>query len=92
MANIEVEWEVEGILTPQESVEKMLTVIPAKTGSEDNGTFWTWEGKVRNIKMNKAVVGTTSANSMFALGASLVNSVRQASLNRRIQRGFALWL
>lgn len=45
MANIEVEWEVEGILTPQESVEKMLTVIQGKT-VKDSGTFWTWEGKV----------------------------------------------
>ena len=51
MANIEVEWEVEGILTPQESVEKMLTVLPVKTGREYSGTFWTWEGKVCNIKM-----------------------------------------
>jgi hypothetical protein len=46
MANIDVEWEVEGILTPQESVEKMLAVITQKT-IEDTGTFWTWEGKVR---------------------------------------------
>jgi hypothetical protein len=46
MADIEVEWEVEGILTPRESVEKMLAVIPGK-GIEDTGTFWTWEGKVR---------------------------------------------
>lgn len=46
MANIDVGWEVEGILTPKESVEKMLAVIPEKT-IEDTGTFWTWEGKVR---------------------------------------------
>jgi hypothetical protein len=46
MADIEVGWEVEGILTPRESVEKMLAVIPEK-GIEDTGTFWTWEGKVR---------------------------------------------
>jgi hypothetical protein len=46
MANIDVEWEVEGILTPQESVEKMLVVIPEKK-IEDTGTFWTWEGQVR---------------------------------------------
>jgi len=44
MANIDVDWEVEGILTPQESVEKMLSVIIGKT-SKDSGTFWTWEGK-----------------------------------------------
>lgn len=36
-------WDVEGILTPQESVEAMLRVIPTKT-IEHSGTFWTWEG------------------------------------------------
>src|SRR5437016_3250429 len=46
MANIDIEWEVEGILTPKESVEKMLAVITQKT-IEDTGTFWTWEGEVR---------------------------------------------
>jgi hypothetical protein len=45
MADIDIAWQVEGILTPQESVEKMLAVIPEKT-IEDTGTFWTWEGKV----------------------------------------------
>lgn len=46
MANISLEWEVEGILTPEESVTAMLKVIPMKT-IEQSGTFWTWEGKVR---------------------------------------------
>ena len=45
MANIDVDFPVEGIMTPQESVEKMLAVIPTKT-MQDTGTFWTWEGKV----------------------------------------------
>lgn len=45
MANISVEWEVEGILTPEESVTAMLKIIPEKT-IEQTGTFWTWEGKV----------------------------------------------
>ena len=46
MANIDggLEWDVEGIMTPDESVRKMLDVIPSK-GIEDSGTFWTWEGK-----------------------------------------------
>ena len=43
MANIEVGWEVEGIMTPKESVEGMLRVIPEK-GIEESGSFWTWEG------------------------------------------------
>ncbi|KEF51626.1 uncharacterized protein A1O9_12261 [Exophiala aquamarina CBS 119918] len=45
MANIEVEWEVEGIISPQESVTKMLKVIEEK-GKSDSGTFWCWDGKV----------------------------------------------
>jgi hypothetical protein len=47
MASIDVEWDVEGIITPKESVEAMLRVIPTKT-IEQSGTFWTWEGKVRS--------------------------------------------
>ena len=49
MANISVGWEVDGILTPELSVSAMLKVIPAKT-IKQSGTFWTWEGKVRNAK------------------------------------------
>jgi hypothetical protein len=45
MAAISTEWDVEGIITPQESVEAMLRVIPTKT-IEQSGTFWTWEGNV----------------------------------------------
>ncbi|MCJ1421021.1 hypothetical protein MMC32_007383 [Xylographa parallela] len=45
MANISVGWEVDGILTPTESVSAMLKVIPTKK-IEHSGTFWTWEGKV----------------------------------------------
>ncbi len=55
MANIDVEWEVEGILTPQESVEKMLRVIPTKT-NKDTGTFWTWEGKVWKPRQDPGVI------------------------------------
>ncbi|KKY22162.1 putative short-chain dehydrogenase reductase [Phaeomoniella chlamydospora] len=44
MANIEgVDWEIEGVMTPEESVTGMLKVIPGKT-AEHSGTFWTWEG------------------------------------------------
>ena len=47
MANIEVEWEVEGIISPQESVTKMLQVVATK-GKDDSGTFWCWDGRVRS--------------------------------------------
>jgi hypothetical protein len=45
MTNIDADLPIEGLITPQESVEKMLAVIPKKT-IDDTGTFWTWEGKV----------------------------------------------
>ena len=37
---------VEGIITPQESVSKMIEVIQSK-GIQHSGTFWTYENKVR---------------------------------------------
>lgn len=45
MGNIEVDWEVEGIIKAAESVAGMLQVVE-KRGLQDTGTFWTWEGKV----------------------------------------------
>ena len=45
MANVSLDWEIEGIIRPEESVSKMLKVIPTKN-IEQSGTFWTWEGKV----------------------------------------------
>ena len=53
MADVELDWEVEGIISPEESVSAMLKVIVSKT-VEHSGTFWTWEGKVR--VSNKGVV------------------------------------
>ena len=45
MANIDVDWDVDGVISPEESVTKMLSVI-AKKGKEDSGTFWCWDGRV----------------------------------------------
>lgn len=45
MANISVAWQVHGVITPEESVGKMLNVIQSK-GIQHSGTFWTWEDKV----------------------------------------------
>ena len=43
MANIEVAWDVEGVISPEESVKDMLGVLVDK-GSEHSGTFWRWDG------------------------------------------------
>lgn len=45
MANINVPWQVHGIITPEESVSKMMDVIQSK-GIQHSGTFWTYENKV----------------------------------------------
>jgi hypothetical protein len=46
MANVQLPWEVQGIITPEESVMKMIAVIKSK-GIQHSGTFWTYENKVR---------------------------------------------
>ncbi|KAL3460970.1 hypothetical protein BJX64DRAFT_261824 [Aspergillus heterothallicus] len=44
MANVDLPWEVEGVIQPLESVEGMLKVISEK-GESDTGTFWCWDGR-----------------------------------------------
>lgn len=43
MANVELGWEVEGIITAEESVRDMLNVLEGKD-STFSGTFWRWDG------------------------------------------------
>ena len=45
MANIDVDWDVEGIIQADESVRGMLDVI-SKKDKADSGTFWCWDGRV----------------------------------------------
>jgi len=45
MANVNLPWEVEGVITPEESVQKMIDVIQSK-GLQHSGTFWTYENKL----------------------------------------------
>lgn len=58
-ANVSIDWDVEGIISPQESIFCMLKVIAnkGKDGIDEGGrmsavqkeeggaTFWTWEGQ-----------------------------------------------
>jgi NAD(P)-dependent dehydrogenase (short-subunit alcohol dehydrogenase family) len=48
MANVQLPWEVQGIITPEESVMKMIEVIKSK-GIQHSGTFWTYENKVSRL-------------------------------------------
>lgn len=45
MANIDLPWEVEGVITPEKSVHSMIDVIQSK-GIQHSGTFWTWQDTV----------------------------------------------
>jgi hypothetical protein len=45
MQNIDIDWDVEGIISAPSSVQGMLKVISSKTKS-DSGTFWCWDGRV----------------------------------------------
>lgn len=55
MANIDLDWEVEGLISPEESVTKTLQVIASKTKA-DSGTFWCWDGRVSGpIEIHAAV-------------------------------------
>lgn len=49
MANINLTWVVEGIISPEVSVTNMIKVIQSK-GIQHSGTFWTWEDKVSSIR------------------------------------------
>lgn len=57
MSNIEVPWQVDGVMTPEQSVTSMLPVIESR-GIQHSGTFWTWEGKVRPLGLlfNKSYI------------------------------------
>ena len=46
LADISVGWEVEGVMTPKESVKSMLEVID-QLSIKDTGKFLTWRGEVR---------------------------------------------
>ena len=70
MANIDVDWEVEGIIQADESVSKMLAVIQSK-GKDDTGTFWCWDGRVGVPRHCCHMICT----DRWPTAASLVNSI-----------------
>ena len=54
MQNVDVGWEVDGIISAEQSVAGMLRVVESKN-IQDTGTFWTWEGVVRLSKISACV-------------------------------------
>lgn len=66
MANVQLPWEVHGIITPEESVLKMIDVIQSK-GIQHSGTFWTYENKVSSSV-------TPSEHSLTILAVCLVTN------------------
>jgi NAD(P)-dependent dehydrogenase (short-subunit alcohol dehydrogenase family) len=84
MANVQLPWEVHGIISPEESVTKMIEVIKSK-GIQHSGTFWTYENKVSPYsyilvgevtKANIALCLVTSfiAYQVYSLASVFVNS------------------
>lgn len=58
MANVQLPWEVQGIISAEESVAKMIEVIQSK-GIQHSGTFWTYENKVGMILALSTFVSLT---------------------------------
>lgn len=61
MGNIEVGWDVDGIISAEESVKNMLRVIESKDVM-DSGKFFTWEGRV-SISLHKVSRALTETSS-----------------------------
>lgn len=53
MADLDLPWEVEGVITPEVSVSAMIDVIQSK-GIQHSGTFWTWENKASASRLIKS--------------------------------------
>lgn len=66
MANISLDWEVEGIISARESVHAMIEVIETKS-TQASGKFYTWDGRVR------MTVYEYEFSLMISPGASVVN-------------------
>lgn len=61
MANIDTDWDVEGIIQPEESVRGMLEVISTK-GPKESGTFWCWDGRVSGLETARMLFCSSQAN------------------------------
>lgn len=44
MAKIDTTWEIEGVISPQESIRNMILVI-TRLCHGDTGSFWRWDGE-----------------------------------------------
>jgi len=64
MSNIEIPWEIEGVMTPEQSVSSMIPVIESR-GMQHSGTFWTWEGKVNWLFKPGSMVMLTCSQQPF---------------------------
>jgi hypothetical protein len=82
MANIQLPWEVHGIITPEESVRNMIQVIKSK-GIQHSGTFWTWENKVCNTNFYLTLADSACSRMHGDLfSPSLLSSISPKHLSR----------
>ncbi len=82
MANVSVGWEVEGIISAQESVAGMLQVIETKT-LQDTGTFWTWLGRVGPNRNPSPVEELRQSSNIPGKSATVLIDY-QTSMGRRL--------
>ena len=68
-----VQWEIEGLVSLEQSVAGMIQVIETKN-MRHTGTFWSWDGSVR-CPNDPKITGLT-----FAIGSPVVNG---GGANRR---------
>ena len=81
MQDIGVAWNVDGVISPEESVQGVLKVIAALR-PEHSGTFWTWEGKVKqNNTLFRAVPKlSNSATSLVRIQRAIRNRSKRTDL------------
>lgn len=69
MGDVEVDWEVKGVIEVDESVRGCLKVIEERR-VEESGTFWTWEGKVGRVSAGRCRLCCADHDGRTILGDS----------------------
>lgn len=88
MTDVPLGREIDGIMSTEESVYGMLRVIGSKT-IYDSGTFWTWEGKVKEAAEFPIQVFTLLMSDRSILGRGFGPMFRaKKQAEQRIGRSF----
>jgi NAD(P)-dependent dehydrogenase (short-subunit alcohol dehydrogenase family) len=77
MANVQLPWEVQGIISPEESVTKMIEVIKSK-GIQHSGTFWTYENRVSDVETKRLIDGWLTQIAVYLVTRIMIFPSRMA--------------